>query len=57
MIEKLKNRAELLQNKKYAKASSKMQDLIIALDKKEIPDEYINVINDDIKNLNSFFGT
>ena len=39
MIEKLKNRAELLQNKKYAKASSKMQDLIIALDKKEIPDE------------------
>ena len=57
MIEKLKNRAELSQNKKYVKVSSKMQDLIVALNKKEIPDEFISVINDDIKNLNSFFGT
>lgn len=57
MIEKLKTRAELSQNKKYSKASSKMKDLIVALNKKEIPDEYISIINDDIKNLNSFFGT
>ena len=57
MIENLKNRAELSQNKKYVKASSKMQELIIALNKKEIPEEFIGTINEDIKKLNSFFGT
>jgi len=57
MIEKLKTRAELSQNKKYVKASIKMQNLIVALNKKEIPDEFNSIINADIKKLNSFFGT
>ncbi len=57
MIEKLKNRAELLHNKKYVNASSKIQDLIIALNKKEIPTDFISTINKDIKTLNLFFGT
>lgn len=57
MIENLKNRTELSQNKKYEKASSKMQDLIAALNKKEISDEIIRVINEDIKTLNLFVGT
>lgn len=57
MIENLKNRTELSQNKKYVKASSKMQDLIAALNKKEISDEIIRVINEDIKTLNLFVGT
>ncbi|MFK5879248.1 MAG: hypothetical protein QM478_07095 [Flavobacteriaceae bacterium] len=56
-IENFINKEELSHNKKYVKVSSKMQDLIVALNKKKIPDEFISVINDDIKNLNSFFGT
>ncbi len=56
-IEKLKNREELLQNKKYVKTYRKMQDLITAINKKEIPDEFISVINEGIKSLNSFVGT
>ena len=57
MIEKLKNRAELSQNTKYAKVSNKMQDLIDALNQKEISNEIIRVINEDIKTLNLFVGT
>lgn len=56
-IENYKNKEELSQNKKYVKASSKMQDLIVALNKKEIPEEIISTINKDIKTLNLFVGT
>ena len=56
-IKKLKNREELLQNKKYVKVYDKMRNLITAINNKEISDEFIVVINKDIKNLNSFIGT
>ena len=56
-IEKLeiKNRIEL--NTKLTKAYHKMQGLIEALSKKEIPSEVLSSINADIKSLNSFSGT
>ena len=56
-IENIKNREELSQNKKYMKAYTKMQHLITAINKKDVADEFISIINKDIKNLNSFIGT
>ena len=56
-IKKIKRREELSQNKKYVKAYRRMEDLITAINKKEIPDEYISIINEDIDSLNSFSGT
>ena len=56
-IEKLKSREDLLQDKKYNKAYTKMQNLITAINKKGISDEFIVVINDDVRKLNSFVGT
>ena len=56
-IEKLKNREELLQNKKYIKVYRKLQNVITAINNKEIPNEFVCVINEDIKALNSFIGS
>ncbi len=56
-IEKLKKRQIGEPNKKLLKEYQKMEDLIDALGKKEIPEELLTVINDDIKLVNSFPGT
>jgi len=56
-IEKLKDRANSEQNKKLLAANRKMQQLIQALEKKEIPTENLIVINRDIELINSFSGT
>ena len=56
-IKEIKRREELSQNKKYVKAYKRMENLITAINKKEIPDEFISIINEDINTLNSFSGT
>ena len=53
-IEKLKDRSNSEQNKKLLAANRKMQQLIQALEKKEIPTEILIVINKDIELINSF---
>ena len=56
-IEKLEIRNRIELNTKLIKAYHKMQGLIEALSKKEIPSEILSSINADIKSLNSFSGT
>ena len=56
-IEKLIKRQIREPNKRLLKEYQKMEDLIEALNKKEIPAELLTVINDDIKLVNSFSGT
>lgn len=57
IIEKLKIRNTIDQDKRLAKAVLKMQNSIEALNKKETPGEVASVINDDIRVLNAFSGT
>jgi len=56
-IEKLKVRHSTSQNPKLSKAYRKMENIIIALKKKEISQEIWDVINADIKKINAFIGT
>lgn len=57
-IKKLEDRVNSEQNnKKLLGAYQKMQRLIQALEKKEIPTENLIVINADIELINSFSGT
>lgn len=55
-IIELKKRAFTDQNKKLTKAYQRMQSLITALNKKEIPKEISTLINQDIEAINSFIG-
>lgn len=57
IIEKLKIRNTIDQDKRLTKALLKMQNSIEALNKKETPGEVASVINDDIRVLNAFSGT
>lgn len=57
IIEKLKIRNTIDQDKRLTKAVLKMQNSIEALNKKETPGEVASVINDDIRVLNAFSGT
>ena len=58
IIKKLKDRTNSeRRNKKLLAAYQKMQRLIQALDKKEIPTENLIAINMDIESINSFSGT
>lgn len=56
IIEKLKIRNTIDQDKRLTKAVLKMQNLIEALNKKEIPEEVASIINEDIRTLNTFSG-
>lgn len=57
IIEKLKIRNTIDQDKRLAKVLFKMQNLIEALNKKETPGEVASTINKDIRLLKSFSGT
>lgn len=56
-IEKLEIRKSIELNTNLRKAYRKMERLIEALSKKEIPTEILSSINTDIKSLNTFSGT
>ena len=56
-IEGLQRRKGTEKNKKINNAYDKMQLLIEALDKKDIPSEELTTINDHIVSINSFGGT
>ncbi len=56
-IEKLKIRQSTSHNSKLTKAYHKMDNIIDALQKKEISQNIWNVINTDIKMINAFIGT
>ena len=56
-IEKLERRKGLEGNRKLTKVYDKMQALIEALSKKDIPSDLMTFINADIKLNNSFSGT
>jgi hypothetical protein len=56
-IEKLTQRNNIEANRKLAKAYIKMQDLIEAFNKKDLPKELETNINDDIKLINTFSGS
>lgn len=57
IIEKLKIRNTIDQDKRLTKAVLKMQNLIEALNKKETPEEVVSTINKDIRLLKPFSGT
>jgi len=56
-IEELKIRKSIEDNKRLFKAYKKMQTLIEAVNKKDIPEKAINSISKDIILLNDFMGT
>ncbi len=56
-IEELKIRKSIEDNKRLFKAYKKMQTLIEAVNKKDIPEKAINSISKDIILLNDFIGT
>lgn len=56
-IIELKKREFTDQNKKLAKAYQRIQALIIAINKKEIPTEISTLINADINMISSFVGS
>src|SRR5210317_759765 len=56
-IEGLQRRKGTEKNKKINDAYDKMQLLIEALNKKDIPSEELTTINDHIVSINSFGGT
>ena len=56
-IEKLKKKYSTTQNPKLAKAYYKIENLIDALQKKEVSQGVWDVINTDIKIINAFIGT
>ena len=56
-IESLKRRKGTEKNKKINNAYDKMQRLIEALDKKDIPSDVLTTINEHIESINSFNGT
>ena len=56
-IEKLIEPSNLEFNRKLSIAFTKMQNLIEAFNKKEIPQDLIAKINDDIQKINSFSGS
>lgn len=57
LIEKLKIRNTIDQDKRLAKAILRMQNLIEALNKKDTPEEVASTINEDIRVANAFSGT
>ncbi|MFT5748922.1 MAG: hypothetical protein ACI93S_000169 [Ancylomarina sp.] len=56
-IEQLKDIKGIDENKRSLKAYKRMQALIDALSKREIPSEILNTINLDIQTINKFSGT
>ena len=56
-IEALNRRKESSQNQKLNKAYNKMDGLINALNKKEIPNADQSAISNNIKTINTFLGT
>lgn len=56
-IEQLKDIKGIEENKRLLKAYKRLQALIEALTKREIPSEILNMINSDIQKINNFSGT
>lgn len=56
-IERLQRRKGIDKNKKLNKSYDKMQHLIVALDKKNLPPNELTSINEHIVLINSFDGT
>lgn len=56
-IERLQRRKGIDKNKKLNKTYDKMQHLIVALDKKNLPPNELTCINEHIVLINSFDGT
>jgi len=56
-IEKLRHIEGIEDNKRLCKAYKRMQALIDALSKREVPNEMLNTINLDIQTINKFSGT
>lgn len=56
-IKELKKKANIEQDKKLNKRYTYFEKLIIELEKKEIPSEIIDTINQDIYAVNSFSGS
>lgn len=56
-IEKLRHIEGIEENKRLLKAYKRMQALIEALTTREIPAEILEIINTDIKKINTFSGS
>lgn len=56
-IEKLKVKLGNIKVVKLIKAYDKMQNLLTALSKRELPISVLNIINKEIKDLNAFIGS
>jgi len=56
-IEKLRHIEGIEENKRLFKAYKRMQALIEALSKREVPSEILNTINLDIQKINKLSGT
>jgi hypothetical protein len=56
-LQELEKRPETTKDKKLAKISAKFEKLISELNKKEIPEEIVNSINQNVKEINNFTGS
>jgi hypothetical protein len=56
-IQELEKRPEAAQDKKLVKILAKFGKLISELNRKEIPDEIVNSINQNVKEINAFSGS